>query len=81
MNALFDDTDHATLAGWATYHQPARRCRFWRRHPIPPTPDVADGIRPDNYARCRCGAWLKWFRVGQHRYGGMDDAVSSETGE
>jgi hypothetical protein len=67
--AVFDMNDHAIVPGWATYHldTPA--------HPhlpaAPPSPDPK-GYRPDEYAKCACGAAFKWYRIGQHRYGSID---------
>jgi hypothetical protein len=69
MNAaVFDTRDHAIVEGWATYHgdTPAHP------HIEAPAPAPATGHSPSNYARCACGAWVKWYRVGQHRYGSLD---------
>lgn len=65
--AVFNHNDHAIVAGWATYHKDIAA------HPHieagPPTP--ANGHSPSNYAKCACGAALKWFVIGQHRYGSL----------
>lgn len=75
MKATFDRNDHALTAGWATYHIH----RGWRAvfcllgHQLPPMPGSPNGNSPTNYARCRrCRGFMKWFVVGQHRYGGMN---------
>jgi len=79
--AKFGPADHAISAGWATYHkhpkgnwwQRAARCLvFGHLAPIeiPPTPN---GHSPNNYAKCvRCDNHLRWYILGQHRYGGMN---------
>ncbi len=66
--AVFDMDNHALVAGWATYHMatPAHP------HIDAPPPEPADGHSSSNYAKCACGAFVKWFRVGQHRYGSLD---------
>ena len=77
MKATFDHNDHCNIEGWATYHGDQSMFR-WRlrcalgHHSLPDPPTVRDGIRPDNYDRCpRCRAWVKWFVVGQHRFGSI----------
>lgn len=82
--AEFDAHDHATTAGWASHH--AGKVRRWRhrltcgrdRHDLPfRVPEPANGHSPSCHDRCfRCGRALKWFVVGQHRYGGYDAASS-----
>lgn len=68
--AVFDTNHIALVAGWATYHldTPA--------HPHLPAlpPQDPKGYKSSDYARCACGAWFKWFRIGQHRYGSIDEA-------
>lgn len=74
--AHFDANDHATHEGWATYHTrppSTLRCR-WRGHVMPSAP--SNRHSPACYDRCtRCRAWLKWFVIGQHRYGSVDRDV------
>lgn len=71
--AVFDINDHAIQPGWATYHEDIAA------HPhitaSPPRP--ANGHSPSNYAKCACGAAVKWYVIGQHRYGSLS---SSDTG-
>lgn len=72
MFAVFDINHHTIAPGWATYHMdvPAHE------H-IPAAPQVpANGYSPSNYARCACGVFVHWFRVGQHRYGSLDKWAS-----
>ena len=78
MKAAFNRNDHATRAGWAAYMKPLRswgeRLHGWLGHRVPTEPPVpANGHSPSNYARCGCGAALKWYVVGQHRYGSIAD--------
>lgn len=63
--AVFDLNDHAIAAGWATYHMDCAA----HEHVHAPAPEPANGYSPCNYARCACGVMVKWFVVGQHRYG------------
>lgn len=76
MKATFNVNDHAITPGWATFHNRLgwRRyvfCLFGHSRNAPPEP--ANGHSPSNYVRCRrCGNSLKWYVVGQHRYGGMN---------
>lgn len=73
-HAIFDETDHCTEPGWATYHRRnAGRCRLFWPHLIPyDPPDQPDVHSPSNYERCGvCGAPIKWYVFGQHRYGGI----------
>jgi len=65
--AVFNVNDHAIVAGWATYQ---KRCRD-HPHIEAPEPKPANGYSPSNYALCACGAAIKWFVVGQHRYGSL----------
>lgn len=65
--AVFDINDHALGAGWATYHKDTPT----HQHIDVGPPDPPNGHSPSNYARCGCGAWFKWFVVGQHRYGSL----------
>jgi len=79
--AKFNSANHAISAGWATYHDPALRGRWWNRArcrvfghispvEIPPTPN---GHSPNNYKHCvTCDNFMHWYVIGQHRYGGMD---------
>jgi len=72
--ATFDPNDHAVDAGWATYHQKRTPLRCWFRGHVYPSaaPRPANGHSPSNYTRCaRCEAWMHWYVVGQHRYGGL----------
>jgi len=85
-NAKFGPADHAIIAGWATYHDPHLRGRWWQRlrcwvigHTspieIPPTPN---GYSPNNYVRCvKCSNAMHWYVVGQHRHGGMNAKATS----
>lgn len=73
--ATFDENDHAWTTGWATYH----RRLGWRRvlclfgHTQFAIPEPPNGHSPSNFERCRrCRSALKYYIVGQHRYGGMD---------
>jgi hypothetical protein len=68
--AVFDMNDHAIAAGWATYHEHV----LSHPHIHAPAPDPANGHAPSNYARCACGVFVKWFVVGQHRYGSIGQA-------
>lgn len=76
--ARFDNNNHATSAGWATYQsKPMFRWRFrcWLgRHRYPAfIPYPANGHSPSNTVRMDCcGAFAKWFVIGQHRYGGIN---------
>jgi hypothetical protein len=72
--AVFDTNDHAIVAGWATYHAdtPAHP------HIEADQPSPSNGHSPSNYARCACGAWVKWFVVGQHRYGSVSAEAHPE---
>lgn len=75
--ARFDENEHCTTAGWATYHGSGEvRCRWWQRTHVLPAevPVPANGYSPSCYDRCRrCRrAALKWFVVGQHRRGSYD---------
>ena len=79
--ATFDEHDHAGTEGWATYQQ--RPMFRWRpmcalgHHVLPPTPAVRNGYSPSNVGRCsRCRAFLKWYMVGQHRFGSIDRPVA-----
>jgi len=75
ITAHFDQNDHALNSGWATYHRKLgwRRMVCMFRHAHLPPPAVQNGYSPSGMARCtRCHSWLKWFAVGQHRYGGMN---------
>jgi hypothetical protein len=65
--AVFNVNDHAIAAGWATYHEDTPSHEHIQAAP----PEPANGHSPSNYARCACGAWVKWFVVGQHRYGSI----------
>ena len=74
--AKFDENDHCTREGWATY-QKGDHGKFFRivcrlgLHIVPDRPRIPDGFRMSNYDNCvDCGARLKWFNVNQHRYGG-----------
>ena len=87
MDAKFNRNDHATRPGWATYHKRRNQSLRQRVHGLlghrlpasPPSP--ANGYSPSNYARCgRCRVWLKWFVVGQHRFGSIADFALA-TGE
>lgn len=79
--AVFDANNHATEAGWATYHDKWRRSwRSWictfRGHELPPEPHKANGYSPDNYGRClRCDAFMQWYVFGQHRFGSYNKEV------
>jgi hypothetical protein len=84
MNAMFDKNDHAIWAGWATYMKPLHRarqrlCGRIFGHVVPFDPPIpADGYSPSNYDNCeRCGAAIKWYVVGQHRYGSLGRRVAS----
>lgn len=73
---------HASTEGWATYH---KQLRGWRRFicaakghrmPTEPLPSERNGHAPSNYGRClRCRNAVKWYVVGQHRYGGLSGPV------
>lgn len=88
MKARFDQNDHAATAGWATYHQRRNLRRSWRLlvcvvkgHRLPSIPATPNGYSPSCYERCkRCRNFLKWFVVGQHRYGGMSRPQPAEPG-
>lgn len=79
LAASFDENEHCIGAGWATHHGHGEiRCRWWqRRHVLPNyAPQPPNGYAPSNSARCpRCRAWLRWFRIGQHRRGSYDKDV------
>ena len=72
MTAAVFAHDIAIAPGWATYHadQPAHP------HIEAKAPEPPNGHSPSNYARCACGAWVKWFVVGQHRYGSIGEPAS-----
>jgi hypothetical protein len=72
--AVFNVNDHAVATGWATYHAdtPAHE-----HIPVSP-PSPTNGYSPSNYLRCACGAWFKWFAVGQHRYGSIGGSANAE---
>ena len=77
--ALFNESDHCTLPGWATYHK--RRtgwlCRLLGHSTAAPQP--SNDHCPAAYTRCgRCKAWLRWFHVGTHRYGGLRAFTEAE---
>lgn len=80
MKARFDHNDHATVAGWATYHRRRNFKRSWRLliclvkgHSTPSVPPTPNGYSPNCFGRCeRCQNFLQWFVVGQHRYGGYN---------
>ena len=65
--AVFDLNHHAIVAGWATYHED----RQAHPHIDAPPPEPPNGYSPSNYAKCACGWAVKWFVVGQHRYGSL----------
>lgn len=65
--AVFDLNDHAIAPGWATYQEDRRD----HQHIHAPAPEPANGHSPSNYARCACGVMVKWFVLGQHRYGSL----------
>jgi hypothetical protein len=81
--AKFDEYDHCSRPGWATYQgSRTRRPPMWRpslrcwlgRHVWPSyRPEPLNGHSPANYDRCsRCCAFVKWYVDGQHRWGGID---------
>ena len=71
-SAVFNDNDHCVQSGWATYQRRKVVWRCKRGHTLPPEPEPSNGIAPACYATCpKCGAPLKWFVCGQHRYGGI----------
>lgn len=77
--ATFDSNDYALTEGWATYHKnlsggiakPPFVCRVFG-HPRVASPAARNGHSPSNYTCCRrCNRWMKWYVVGQHRFGGV----------
>ena len=70
--AVFNHNHHAIAPGWATYHEDIPN----HPHVHAQAPEPANGHGPSNYAKCACGAALKWFVVGQHRYGSLDASHS-----
>lgn len=72
--AAFNLNHHATRAGWATYHK-RNGLRRWLcvfGHPQAAPAEPPDGYSPQCYARCpRCKCHIKWYVIGQHRFGGM----------
>lgn len=76
--AEFNRMGEATKPGWATYHQPsnqrrALRCRVLGHKPPRDVLEL-DGISPRSYGMCyRCGNFMKFYVVGQHRYGGINE--------
>jgi len=88
MKATFDSNDHAVTPGWGAYMKPLRswreRIHGWFGHTVPAeTPIPRNGHSPSNYAKCICGAALKWYVVGQHRYGSLsreNDATLTSPG-
>ena len=68
--AVFDLNQHAIVAGWASYTSAQRA----HEHITAPAPNPANGYSPSNYARCACGVMVKWYVIGQHRYGSLSKA-------
>ena len=67
MFAVFNMNHHAIAPGWATYHTDIPTHPHVEAGP----PQPANGHSPSNYAKCACGVALKWYVVGQHRYGSL----------
>lgn len=79
-SAKFSGANHAISAGFATYLSPENQLGGLRRricavigHKLDlVTPINPNGYSPSEVGKCqRCGNWIKWFVVGQHRFGGM----------
>jgi hypothetical protein len=74
--ASFNDNDHATVAGIASFHD--RKYHPWRcrilghQWPIFST-GPRNGYSPHDTVRCLRGCWGKWYRIGQHRYGSIEE--------
>ena len=80
MRARFNERDHCTQWGWATYGPHVAR----RRHltcvvvgcawTYPHGEGVLNGYSPQSYRECaRCGRSEKFYKAGTHRYGSLDD--------
>ena len=82
--ATFNENDHCLTAGWATYHKPADlghrldrlACRILGHRYSVMMPIDPSGHSPSCYQQClRCTNFLKWFVVGQHRFGSVNADV------
>ena len=72
--ARFDDREHCTIEGVATYQESRRvpfRCRLLGHRWIP-IDGPKNGHSPRDFTHCKRGCRGHWFVDGQHRRGSIN---------